>query len=116
MWANASRLHAAAICHLGKFNGTRRFPLILQYFQECSAPWVNYLGCILLDLSFPGGSDGKESACNAGDPGPLFGSGRSRKGNAYPLQYSCLENPMDRGACPVDPQGYTVHGVTKSQT
>ena len=48
---------------------------------------------------FPGGSDGKESACNVGDPGSIPGSGRSpgeRKGN--PLQYSCLENPVDRGA------------------
>ena len=49
-------------------------------------------------MGFPGGSDGKESACNAGDPGSTPGLGRSpgeRNGN--PLQYSCLENPMDRG-------------------
>ena len=49
---------------------------------------------------FPGGSDGKEPACNAGGLGSLPGSGRSpgeRNGN--PLQYSCLENPMGRGAC-----------------
>ena len=47
---------------------------------------------------FPGGSDGKENACNAGDPGSIPGSGRSPgEGNVYPLQYSCLENPMDRG-------------------
>ena len=48
---------------------------------------------------FPGGSDGKASAYNTGDPGSVPGSGRSpgeRNGN--PLQYSCLENPMDRGA------------------
>ena len=45
-------------------------------------------------LSFPGGSDGKESACNAGDPGLIMGSGRSPgKGNAYPLQFSCLRFP-----------------------
>ena len=45
-------------------------------------------------MSFPGGSDGKESACNAGD------LGRSPKeGNGYPLRYPCLENSMDRGAC-----------------
>ena len=43
---------------------------------------------------FPGGSDGKESACNAGDPGLIPGSGRSpEEGNGNPLQYSCLENP-----------------------
>ena len=46
---------------------------------------------------FPGGSDGKESACNAGDPGSIPGSGIAPgEGNGYPLQYSCLENPMDR--------------------
>ena len=46
---------------------------------------------------FPGGSDSKESACNAGDPGSIPGSGRSpREGNDYPLQYSCLENSMDK--------------------
>jgi len=49
--------------------------------------------------AFPGGSGGKESACNAGDPGLIPGLGRSPgEGNGYPLQYSCLENSMDRGA------------------
>ena len=61
---------------------------------------------------FPGGSDGKESACNAGDLGLISGVGRSTgEGNGNPLQYSCLENPMDRGAWRA-----TVHGITKSQT
>ena len=47
--------------------------------------------------SFPGGSDGKESACHAGDPGLIPGSERSPgEENGNPLQYSCLENPMDR--------------------
>ena len=51
------------------------------------------------ELGFPGGSDGKESACNAGDLGSIPGSGRSLgEGNGNPLQYSYLENPMDRGA------------------
>ena len=46
-----------------------------------------------------GGSDGKASACNEGDPGSIPGSGRSPgEGNGNPLQHSCLENPMDRGA------------------
>ena len=61
---------------------------------------------------FPGGSDGKASASNAGYPGLIPGLGRSpgeRNGNR--LQYPCLENPMDRGAWQA-----TVHGVTKSQT
>ena len=57
-------------------------------------------------------SDGKESACNAGDLGSIPGSGRSPgTGNDNPLQYSCLENSMDRRAW-----GATVHGVTKSRT
>ena len=61
---------------------------------------------------FPGGSVGKESACNAGDLVFIPGSGRfSGEGNGNPLQYSCLENSMDRGAWQV-----TVHGVPKSQT
>ena len=48
---------------------------------------------------FPSGSDSKESACNAGDAGLIPGSGRSPgEGNGNPLQFSCLENPMDRGA------------------
>ena len=48
---------------------------------------------------FPGGSDGKESTCSAGDPGSIPGLGRSPgEGNGHPPQYSCLENPVDRGA------------------
>ena len=63
-------------------------------------------------MDFPGGSDGKTSVYNAGDPGLIPGSGRSLgEGNGNPLQYSCLENPMDRGAWLA-----TVHGDTKSQT
>ena len=58
------------------------------------------------------GLDGKESACNAGNLGSIPGLGRSSgKGNGYPLQYSCLENPMDRGVWRA-----TFHGVSKSQT
>ena len=63
-------------------------------------------------MGFPGGSDGKESACNAGDLGLIPGPERSAgEGNGNPFQYSCLGNPMDRGAW-----WATVHGVTKSQT
>ena len=51
-------------------------------------------------MGFPGGSDGKESACSAGDLDLIPGLGRSpREGNDNPLQYPCLENPMDRGVC-----------------
>ena len=50
-----------------------------------------------IQLGFPGGSDGKESACNAGDPGLIPGLGRSPgEGNGYSLQYSCLGNPEGR--------------------
>ena len=63
-------------------------------------------------MGFPGGSDGKESACNVGDLGTIPGSGRSPGGgHGNQLQYSCLENPMDRGAWQT-----TAHRVTKSQT
>ena len=49
--------------------------------------------------AFPSGSDSKASVCNAGDPGSIPGLGRSPgEGNGSPFQYSCLENPMDRGA------------------
>ena len=61
---------------------------------------------------FPGGSDGKASAYNAGDPDSVPGLGRSPgEGNGNALQYSCLENPMDGGACKA-----TVHGIAKSWT
>ena len=63
-------------------------------------------------MGFPGGSDGKESACNAGDPGLIPGLGRSpEERNSNPLQYSCLENSMDRGA-----RRATVHGIAESDT
>ena len=61
---------------------------------------------------FPGGSDGKESTCSARDLGSIPGLGRSHGGGlGNPLQYSCLENPMDRGAWRA-----IVHGITKSRT
>ena len=61
---------------------------------------------------FSGDSAGKNSPANAGDMGPTSGSGRSPgEGNGNPLQYSCLENPMDRGAL-----WGTIPGVSKSQT
>ena len=62
-------------------------------------------------FSGPGSSDGKEPACSTGDPGSIPGLGRSLgEGNSNPLQYSYLENPMDRGDWRA-----TVHGVAKSQ-
>ena len=65
-----------------------------------------------VQYKFPGGSDGKASVCNVGDRGSIPGPGRSPgEGNGSPLQYSCLGNPMDRGAWQA-----IIHGVAKSQT
>ena len=66
----------------------------------------------VINMGFPGGSDSKESTCNARDPALILGLGRSPgEGNGYPFQYSSLENSMDRRAWQA-----TVHGVSKSQT
>ena len=55
--------------------------------------------CVCVCVGFPSCSDGKESACNAGDPGSIPESGRSPgEGHGNPLRYFCLENPMERGA------------------
>ena len=71
-----------------------------------------WLKTIVIISYLPGRSAGKESACNAGDPGSTPELGRSPgEGHGNPLQYSCLENPMDRGACRA-----TVLGVTKGRT
>jgi len=57
-------------------------------------------------MGSPGGSGSKESTCDTGDPGSIPGLGRSpREGNGNPLQYSCLENPVDRGAWWATPMG-----------
>ena len=95
----------------------------------CIAKWVGYsctyippfldflpiyvtTGLLCSSKGLPCSSNGKESACNAGDPGSIPGSGRSsEEGNGNPLQYSCLENPMDRRTWWVP-----VHRVVKSQT
>ena len=64
---------------------------------------------ISLSIKYPFFTSGKESTCNAGNAGLIPGSGRSPgEGNGNPLQYSCLENPMDRGAW-----WATVHRVAK---
>ena len=86
-------------------------PGVLRFMgsQRVRHDWATELSGKLLDL--PCSSDGKESACNSGDPGLIPGLERSPgEGNGNPLQYSCLENPMDRGAWQA-----TVHGVTKSR-
>ena len=69
-----------------------------------------YFFLILFHYSFPGGSDGKVSAYHVGDLSSIPGLGRSSvEGNGNPLQHSCLENPMDRGAWRA-----TVGGVAKN--
>ena len=66
-------------------------------------------------MDFPGGPDGKKSACNTRDPVPIPGSGSSPgEENGNPLQYSCLEKSMDRGAWQV--QSMMSQSITKSQT
>ena len=82
---------------------------LIGYQFSYTTPLHSYLP---LDLWASLTSVGKESACNARDLGLIPGSGRSPgEENVNPLQYSCLENPMDRGAWQT-----TVHGVSKTQT
>ena len=81
-------------------------------FLVTKFPWRRDRLPIPVFLGFCGGSDGKESACNAGDLGSIPRLGRSPGvGHGNPLQYSCLGKPMDRGAWQTP-----VHGVTKSLT
>ena len=82
---------------------------MLSLFMLSSLGSLFYFKLIKVTKGFPGGSDGKESACNVGDLGSIPGSGSSPgEGNRNPLQYSCLENSMDRGAW-----WATVHGDHK---
>ena len=85
-------------------------PRLSSLSHTASFHWLSILYMVVyMLLCFPRSSVGKESACNAGDPGLIPGLGRSpEEGNGNPLQYSCLENPMDRGAWQA-----TVHGVAR---
>ena len=87
-------------------------------FKSVLMRWMNLEPIILSEVSqkkehnYCIGSEDKASACNMGDPDSIPGLGRSPgEGNDNPLQYSCLENPMDRGAW-----WATIYGVTKSRT
>ena len=97
------------------------YPYAIQYTNHSLYPVIShnkniktiknkYIYIYMYNWGFPGGSDSKESTCNAKDLGSIPGLERSPgEGNGSPLQYSCLENPMDRGAWRA-----TVHRVTKS--
>ena len=89
------------------------FACRLAVLSVHTAPQRSHIYRVLLaPAGFPGGSAGKESACNAGDQGLIPGLGRSPgEGNGNPFQYPCLENPMDRGAW-----WAIVHQATKIQT
>ena len=77
-----------------KFYQLDHFQISVDNSYICVCEYIH----IYTHLSIPGGSDNKASACNAGDLGLMSGSGRSPgEGNGNPLQYSCLENPMDGG-------------------
>ena len=78
------------------------FKSLLQYHSSKASILQHlafFVSPTLTSIGFPGGSDGKVSACNVGDLGSVYGLGSfSGEGNGNPFQYSCLENPMDRGA------------------
>ena len=104
------RLGFAHTCSTGPVSHwktlTKGFSLTNSFFSRSELEMTSLIE------GFPGGSDGKASAYNAGDPGLIPGLGRSPgEGNGNPLQYSCLEKPRDRGAWRA-----TVHGVPKSWT
>ena len=95
-------------------SGVLKSPTIIVLLSI--SPFMSISVCLMYwEISlrrFPGGSDGKVSACNAGDLGSIPGLGRSPgEGNGNPLQYSCLENSVDGEAW-----WATVHGVAKSRT
>ena len=92
------------------------FKLQLHLLFDLAIPFLEidptHIPSYVQHVGFPGGSDCKESACNAGDLGSILGSGRSPgEGNGNPLQHSCLQNFMDRGAW-----WATVHSIAKSRT
>ena len=104
------RVHIASLVELVKNALAMQETLVRLLSQEDPLERDRLLTPVF--LGFPCGSDGKDSACNVGDLGSIPGSGRfPGRGHGNPLQYSCLENPMDRGAW-----WATVHGSTESDT
>ena len=115
MIINKEALNRATIPKTTRINDKRRITVAPQQnLFSVKIHNTSWWAALLLwaTKDFPGGSDGKESACNAGDLGSIPGSGRSPgEGHGNPPQYSCLENPMDRGAW-----WATVRRVAKSWT
>ena len=121
-WLHLSALKLINSSDLGELEAGNKY---LRYFSSLNKLeqwfWISLTHNYALDRiekvikhsqGFPGGSHRKESACSVGDPGSTPGSGRSPgEGYVKLLHYSCLENPMDRGAWQS-----TVHAVAKSQT
>ena len=102
--------HVLAIINTAARNIGYMCSFQLWFPQGIISPIVRLLGHMII-LGFPGGSECKQSTCNARDLGLIPELGRSpREGNDYSLQYSCLQNSKDRGACQA-----TVHGAAKSQ-
>ena len=99
------------LCPVFRQNG-RKFCFLCLLFLNCLQLKILFLGFPRWCWGFLGGSDGRESAYNAGNLCLISELGRSPEGwHGNPLQYSCLENPMDRGVWQA-----MFHGVTKSQT
>ena len=139
-WASEEALWTYAKCQINIYWRYGKIMKTVKQFTKCTAKrqqklkivlkiftfssWI-YAFCYLFivpillslhiwtqGLDFPDNSYGKEFSCNAGDPGLIPGLGRSPgEGNGYPLQYSCLENSMDRRTWRA-----MVHGVKKNQT
>ena len=122
VWMNGSWCHTSRIQILAKNDSLVNWNKLPHFFHLLNGDKRSsyFTGCFCglgelhwtLKHCFPGGSEVKVSACNVGDLGSIPGSGRSPgEGNGNPLQYSCLENPIDGGAW-----WATVHGVAKSRT
>ena len=105
-------LHIIVALHRAILNKTGNSVCGTENIIPLSSQFALYSLGKKIGQGFPGGLDGKESACNAGDLGSIPVSGKSPgKGNVNPLQYSSLKNPMDRGAWWAE-----VHEVSQSQT
>ena len=111
--SNLGLPHCRQILYCLSHKGSPRITKWVAYpFSRGSSQPRDQTGVSCIASVFPGGSEVKASACNAGGLGSIPGSGRSPgEGNGTPLRYSCLENPMDVGAW-----WAAVHGVAKSRT